>query len=718
MGMASPGERRNVFPTAPTPLAPPSPSSDPAPTASREQAPSPSPSAPALPACSAPLAARQLEELAWLSSDPLVLLDQHGTIRWANPAWCQATGQSEAQAPGTELGQQLSPSGLACLRDAMALVLAGGRPEPLPLDLLHPAGPPLVCTGHLAPWSPEQGEPLLRLLLRRTDDEELARSRQQLKDAQRLAEMGSWSLDLRRGELNWSDEIYRIFELDPERFQPSYETFLRCVHPDDRRMVDQAYSRSLIDRQPYAVTHRLLMADGRIKFISERCETRFSEAGEPLLSIGTACDVTEATLARERLEASERKLRRLVELAPLGIVLSRLNGQILECNPAFSQISGYSPSELTSRNWQSITPESDRSALREQLRELLRLGSSGPFHRRLDGRDGRGVKVKVTALLVMGSDSEPLVWSILEDISSSLQMQDTLEQAASVFSHCQEGIMITDTAGKILDVNEALCRITGYRREQLIGSNPRRLKSGLHDAGFYGAMWDQLQRTGYWSGEVINRAFDGTLLPVQETISAVQGEDGEVRRYVALLTDIRELKEQQRQLQHLALHDPLTGLPNRVLLQDRIEQAVHRIRREGGQLLVALLDLDGFKAVNDIHGHQAGDHLLKVLAERLRLELREGDTLARLGGDEFVLVLPSPTAGDSTAPLLERLRGRVRQPVAWGEDMLQVGCSLGVVQFPGEAPEAEPEQLLRLADQAMYREKHARAAASALHQQP
>ena len=150
---------------------------------------------------------------------------------------------------------------------------------------------------------------------------ELSRSRRLLQEAQRLAHVGSWSLDLRRGELSWSEEIYRIFELDPNHFEPSYETFLQCVHPDDRRDVDQAYSQSLIDRQPYAITHRLRMPDGRIKYIAECCETSFSAGGEPVLSVGTATDITEPTNARMQLEAIARKLRSLVELAPLGITL-------------------------------------------------------------------------------------------------------------------------------------------------------------------------------------------------------------------------------------------------------------------------------------------------------------------------------------------------------------------------------------------------------------
>lgn len=653
-------------------------------------------------------AAAWLEDLARHCSDLIVLLDQHGALHWANPAWGELTGLGIDRVCGQPFATLLAPSCVSPFAGACARVLAGDAPESVALQVLRAAVAPLDLLGTLALWRQSDGTALLRLLLHQRDHDALERSRQLLQEAQRIAQVGSWSLDLERGELRWSDEIYRIFELDPERFEPSYDTFLQCVHPEDRQLVDQAYSRSLIDRQPYAVTHRLLMPDGRIKFIAERCETSFSDTGEPLLSLGTALDITEPTLARQRLEASERKLRRLVELAPLGIVLSRLDGTILECNPAFEAISGRSFGGLTALNWSAIISDASRGLQRQQLAELRRVGSAS-CHQQLRHRDGRLIDLKVTSLLDSGSDHTSLVWSIVEDISSSLQVQDALEQAASVFSHCLEGIMITDAGGKILDVNEALCRISGYRREQLIGATPRRLKSDQHDAAFYEAMWQQLRSTGHWSGEIINRARDGALLPVQETISAVRGEDGEVRRYVALLADIRELKEQQRQLQELALHDPLTGLANRVLLHDRLEQAMRRVQRDGGQVLVGLLDLDGFKPVNDRHGHEAGDHLLQVLAERMQAVLRDSDTLARIGGDEFVLVLPMLIPPDPLEPLILRIEAAVRVPVPWREQTLQVSCSLGLTCFSGEDPGVTPQELLRRADQEMYRIKRAGA---------
>ena len=685
----------------------------------------------------------ELLDLLASSGDLIAICDADGRLLHVNPAWCAALGGEPAQVLGLEAQSLIGPDDLPGWRQQVERVLGGGGSEAVRLQLLGGAQGLLAVEGSLGRWQREGQAPLLRLILRplpaghpssaaaeaaspadlqrlerqvRERTAELERSRRLLTEAQRIAQVGSWSLDLRRGELLWSDEIYRIFELDPAAFAPSYETFLDCVHPEDRRSVDRAYSQSLIDQQPYEVIHRLLMPDGRIKVISERCETSFSPQGEPLLSIGTALDITAQTQAREQLEQGERKLRSLVELAPLGITLSNLEGELLEWNPAFAAMLGAGPGQPLPQplRLQAISPEDQREVLQQLHQQLQRRGRGGPVCTRLRRLDGRLIDVKFNALLIQGIESGPQVWAIVEDISESLRIQEQLEQAASVFSHSQEGIIITDTAGKILDVNQALCRISGYKREQLLGSNPRRLKSGLHEEGFYRAMWETLLREGSWSGEVINRGRDGTLLPVQETISAVRGPDGSVHRYIALLTDIRQLKEQQQQLEALALRDPLTGLANRVLLSDRLEQAIHQTLRDPASVLVVgVLDLDGFKQVNDGHGHAAGDHLLQVLADRMQQQLRKGETLARLGGDEFVLLLPCLSGPELAEPLLQRLLAAVREPVLWHGVPLQVSGSIGLSvcradggRSNGHRP--DPVELLRQADQAMYAAKRGR----------
>ena len=290
------------------------------------------------------------------------------------------------------------------------------------------------------------------------------------------------------------------------------------------------------------------------------------------------------------------------------------------------------------------------------------------------------------------------------DITDRIKADEQIRQAASVFSHAREGIMITDANETIIDVNEAFTRITGYSREEAIGNHPSFLKSGRHEKAFYEAMWSALLTNGHWTGELWNRRKNGELYAVLTAISAIRDANGKTLRYVDLFSDITLLKQHQSQLEHVAHFDALTSLPNRVLLADRLKHSMVQAQRRGQLLAVVYLDLDGFKAINDGYGHDAGDHVLITLAQRMKMVLREGDTLARLGGDEFVAVLIDLEDTAACIPMLGRLLAAAAQPVQSGDFSLQVSASLGVAVFPQEQ-DIDPDQLLRQADQAMYHAK-------------
>ena len=291
-----------------------------------------------------------------------------------------------------------------------------------------------------------------------------------------------------------------------------------------------------------------------------------------------------------------------------------------------------------------------------------------------------------------------------EDVTRQKHAEERLHLAANVFTHASEGILITDAAGRILDVNEAFTRITGYTRDEVLGRNPRLLQSGRYSSEFYADMWRQLIDSGSWSGEIWNRAKSGRIFAENLTINAVPDENGKPRQFVALFSDITSLKEQERKLEHVTHYDLLTGLPNRTLLADRLHQAMAHTHRHGRIMAVASLDLDDFKVINDRHGHNVGDRLLTALTRRMSHALREGDTLARLGGDEFAAVLLDLTSPDEAISLLMPLLRSAAEPVQVGELMLQVSASLGVTYFP-QSDDVDADQLLRQASQAMYHAK-------------
>lgn len=284
------------------------------------------------------------------------------------------------------------------------------------------------------------------------------------------------------------------------------------------------------------------------------------------------------------------------------------------------------------------------------------------------------------------------------------RQQRQLHLAASVFHHAQEAIVITDPQAVILDVNEAFTAITGYRRDEVLGRNTRLLSSGRQDPAFYRAMWADLVTYGRWSGEIWNRRKNGEVYAELLTISAVRDAQGRVQHYVGMFSDITRLKEHEQALQRIAHYDALTGLPNRVLLHDRLRQAMARTRRSQRKLAVVFLDLDGFKGINDRHGHAVGDQLLVQLAQRMQQALRGGDTLARLGGDEFVAVLQDLDDHTASIPVLQRLLLAAATPVVVDGLALQVTASLGLAFYPQHS-DVDADQLLRQADQAMYQAK-------------
>ena len=296
------------------------------------------------------------------------------------------------------------------------------------------------------------------------------------------------------------------------------------------------------------------------------------------------------------------------------------------------------------------------------------------------------------------------------DITQRRKSEDSIRLAAKVFEHALEGIMITTLDGSIIEVNDAFTTITGYSRDEVIGKNPRLLKSGRHSQEYYQQFWSQLTQQGSWIGENWNRRKNGEIYAQTQKISTARDAQGRPLQYVCLFSDITAAKNHEQDLERIARYDSLTKLPNRALLGERLEQALVQTRRRGQHLAVVFIDLDGFKAVNDTHGHEAGDHLLITLAERMKGALRDGDILARLGGDEFVAVLLDLADVDASAPMLNRLLDAAARPCQFGQARLQVSASLGVTFYPqtqDQAQELEPDQLLRQADQAMYQAKQA-----------
>jgi len=280
-----------------------------------------------------------------------------------------------------------------------------------------------------------------------------------------------------------------------------------------------------------------------------------------------------------------------------------------------------------------------------------------------------------------------------------------LRQAAAVFDCTREGVLVTDRDGLIVHVNPAFIAITGYRRDEVLGQRPSLFKSGHHPPAFYQGMFASLDASGDWSGEIWNRRKNGEIYPQWQTIRSIRDDRGQVCRYVAVFSDISAIKDSEQELAHLAHHDPLTDLPNRLLFSDRTQQALAsaQIHKRGCALLV--IDLDHFKMINDSLGHTVGDQLLKAVAARLQDLCGPGMTLARLGGDEFAVLAESCPQLVQAAALAQAILDALKEPFPVDGQALFINASIGISLFPSDALNAE--QLLRNADSALFKAKSA-----------
>jgi diguanylate cyclase (GGDEF)-like protein/PAS domain S-box-containing protein len=409
-----------------------------------------------------------------------------------------------------------------------------------------------------------------------------------------------------------------------------------------------------------------------------------------------------AELKKNEAEHQTRKFESIFNGISDAIVLVDTDRRIVSINKGLEKMFGFTIDELAGRTTSVLYESEEEYEHQGHIRfNMTAEEKAAPYevnYRRKNGQVFVGETLGTAVHLADGSISGFI--GVIRDVTERKQNEEKLKLAASVFTHAREGIMITDATGAIIDVNDTFTHITGYSREEILGKNPRILKSGRQGDEFYADLWKSLQENKHWYGEIWNRRKNGEVYAELITISAVCDANDQVQHYVALFLEITQIKEHQQQLEHSAHYDSTTGLPNRVLLADRLQNAMSHCQRRNQSLAVAYLDLDGFKFVNDSYGHDVGDKLLIALSQRMKEALREGDTLARLGGDEFVAVLVDIQKMADCEPILLRLLKAAADSVTIDSATLQVSTSIGVTLYPQDGVDAD--QLMRHADHAMY----------------
>ena len=575
--------------------------------------------------------------------------------------------------------------------------------------------------------------------------EALWESEERWKFALEGARNGVWDWDIVRGEVFLSDQYKLLLGYRPEEVESSYGAWESRLHPLDKPGALAALQACLDGKEAaYEARHRLRCRDGGWKWMLARGMVISRSAdGRPMRMLGTLADVDgqergakrEATRGRvlERLakggalddilpiitqafESDDESFACAVLLAEAGdgrlvaasppagsdpviepsvdiafegslqsIGRSRFGGEIIDARPAADPL------------WMSLA-----AAGRKNHRELCWLEALSSASERTLGvlavfrREAGGERLPDLEVIRQYAN-------LLSIVVHGKRTEEALRLQSAVFEVSGEGILITDARNRILAVNPAFSRLTGYAPEEAVGCTPSLLRSGRQDKAFYLAMWESLEKTGAWRGEIWNRRKNGEEYAQSLSISTLVDERGEAFRRIAVCYDITERKRYEELVWRQANYDTVTGLPNRRLFHDRLQQELKRCRRASGLLALFFMDLDRFKEVNDTLGHQVGDRLLRAAGERIAACVRDTDTVARLGGDEFTLILPQITDLGRVEQVAQSVINALAEPFVFDDKVAYISASIGITLFPEDG--ADTETLLKNADQAMYAAK-------------
>ena len=514
-----------------------------------------------------------------------------------------------------------------------------------------------------------------------------------------------------------------VFVIDPEGrlidcAQPNAPTLLMPMEQFLGRRLDEvglpaAVAAKMLDaieqlrRTPEVISidYALDLPQGR-RWFESRLSRLLDGDGAFAGVTAVARDVTARQRAEDKLRDSELSFRTLLEGLPnIAVRGYDRERRIIFWNPASERLYGFRREEVLGRTLEdTIIPPRLRSIVIELHQRWLDQGVPIPASEiELCRSDGTLVPVYSSHALIINSQDEPEMFCLDVDMGKLRQAESELRLAARVFESSAEGIVITDCEQRILAANDALSRITGFTREEVLGRTSDLFVSGLQGQDHAALIWREARNTGHWQGEISNRRRSGEVFPGWLAITAVHDEAGQATHYISTLTDLSERKAIEARLQHLTHHDPLTNLPNRLLLRDRVEQALAFATRERRRLALLLLDLDHFKEINDSLGHAMGDRLLIAIAARLSSCVRDTDTISRQGGDEFLIALSSVTDSDAVASIAANILQAMEAPFTVDDQTLACSFSIGIAVWPEDGKDFDT--LLLKTDTAMYKAK-------------
>ncbi|MBC9250078.1 sensory box protein [Pseudomonas alcaligenes] len=649
--------------------------------------------------------------------DAVVITDKsNGRFLEINPAFERQFGWSKEEAVGRtslELGIWARPEDRQKMLDALS---QDGSFHNLEVELFSRTGQ----LSHNLLYGGEielAGQTCLVLnvrdiTLQRQQEQDLLESRERLTLALDSANLGTWDWHIPSGTLYGSERAATLHGLPAEPYHGEFETFFRHVPDSDQANMRKAY-RDVVagKRHDYQLTYRARFANGEVHFLESTAKLYLDAQGKPLRMAGILMDISERMLREQRLAASEEKFVTLFQASPEPICVSRIrDGVFIEINPSFTQTFGWQPEQIVGHSAPEIRFWADERQRHELFAKLTQQQHLSNEIARFRTQDGRELTCVVSSRFIR-VERQLCITTTFRDISERQQAEAALkasqEKFAKAFHSSPDAITITERdSGRFIEVNEGFCRLTGYRTEEVIGRTARELNV-WNNPDERARMIEAIKRDGrVYHLEMHGMHRDGSSRLVEVSVEPIELDNTPCLLLTA--RDISELKDAQAQVRHLAYHDPLTNLPNRALLMDRLVQQIALLKRHDLHGALLFLDLDHFKHINDSLGHPVGDAVLKMVTARLEASVREEDTVARLGGDEFVVLLSGLEGKrreitQQVRQIAEKLRTRLAEPMLLDGHRLQVTPSIGIALLPDHGD--NPTDLLKRADIALYRAK-------------
>jgi diguanylate cyclase (GGDEF)-like protein/PAS domain S-box-containing protein len=515
---------------------------------------------------------------------------------------------------------------------------------------------------------------------------------------------GVWDWDLQTDEVKFSKRLKAMLGYGEDEIKDHLDEWKNRIHPDDAARVMADMQAYFAGKSPtYQTEHRLHYKDDGWKWILHRGMVVSRDAeGKPLRMIGTYTDIDKLKQTEDALRRNEAFLKQTQQLSQVGGWEYEVATQHLRWTDETYRIyelpGDYDPND-TARVAKLFAPL-DQVVIERAFKKALEHGEPYDLEMQMVGAQGTRKWIRTTGQAELIDGRITRVFGNIMDVTTGKQAEELMRLSSTVFNTVDEAILVSDVDNRIITVNPAFTRVTGYLPEEVIGGNPRMLGSGKHGADFYRELWQQLSSTGSWSGELWNRRKDGELYVEWTSIKQVRDSNGKLTHYVAAFSDITARKAGEESIRHQAQYDALTDLPNRVLLFDRLQQALAQAKRDKNRLALMYLDLDKFKPINDNLGHAIGDQILQGVATRMQGCVREVDTVARIGGDEFVVLLPIVENEQDALRVAEKIRYALNQPFEIADQNLSISSSTGIAIYPEHG--SNEDELTGNADIAMY----------------